>query len=507
MLRLFGHKVADHPFADLKKAREFLSGLIAAEPLTSLEDLTHWLQSVSGENAFKPEHRAQAYLMIDETAQPHLRRALRDYLAATRLPKQQELRIWNVVDAYLQEAAGALVEVAEWFATRNRLSDAQRAVLALLTVRALRTLAARLKWMHLRYGPVERELWPLVTRVYAASERARVSQQLVTVYSNVPGDSSMQHELLRLLMFSACSPGALLPVEMELADRLISHFAPMFAAAGAPSDETPYWVNLGAASPPRRGPVPAGMTGPLGFFGAGPAYEALRTLAAEIRNSGAIPSALNLGNVYETDVVLAVIDHLEAHWAPRLRERRFARQAAKLRLTVAHGFDGVLDVLQLPPGVAPVDEAAESWIVENISAGGCGALVPSLRQDWLHVGCLLGMHYEGGSHWSVGIVRRLSRPDAQRMNVGIQVLSRAAQPVELRIETAYGLSLDTEVGVLLPPTHHGDELRLLLRPGVYVPGQRFKVEVPVGGQMLEPVDVVERGEDYELLRCREPEIF
>lgn len=503
MLKFFSRNTSDHPFADLKVARELLAAIASGDSLASLEDLIHWLQSVRGEAAFKANHRAQALLLIDETAQMHVRRLARDYLGSTRLLKQQEMRIWNAVDTYLKEASISFTVALEQLAADSRATDATKSTLALLAVRDLRMLATQLKWMHLRYGPVDTSLWSMVSRVYAVAEQTRISQLPVVAYPSLPGETTMQRELLRLFMFAACSPDTLVPVEMELAERLIAHFAPRFAAAGEPSAATPYWVDLGAAAAPRRGAVPAEAVGPIGYFGAASAYSGLLTLAAEIRAAGAVPSQLSLGGTYETEHVLPVLDHLEQHWSPKLPERKYIRQSAKLRLTVTRGFDGVLDVLQLPAGQVPEGEEIESWIMEDISAGGFGALVPAIKQDWLHIGCLLGLHYEGGSHWSVGIVRRLVRSGGQQANVGLEVLSRAAVPVELRIKTDYGLSLDSEVGVLLPALRIDEELRLLLRPGVYDAGQTFKIERAGGDRLLVPARTVERGNDYELLAVRE----
>ena len=231
MLKIFSRNTSEHPFADLKAARELLSGIATGEPVASLEDLIHWFHSVRAEASFKPEHRAQALLAIDEAAQGHVRKLTRDYLGSTRLLKQQEIRVWKTVDAYLQEAARSFAASLEELGGTVKVGDAQKSPVPLLAVRALRTLAMQLKWNSLRYGPVETSLWSLVSRVYAVAERARVSQVSVTVYPGVPGDSSMQQELLRLFMFAACSPGTLVPVEMEIAERFIAHFAEHFAAA------------------------------------------------------------------------------------------------------------------------------------------------------------------------------------------------------------------------------------------------------------------------------------
>lgn len=503
MLKLFNRRTSDHPFADLREAREFVAALSTSDALQSLEDLTHWLDSVADESTFKPEHQAQAFFLIDEAAQQHVRRLVRDYLGA-RQAKAREVRVWNGLYAYWQHAAGAFVRLVGSSGAGGRDAESLKTHLPLLCVRALRTCAALLKWMHLRYGPVDNAIWTEIARVYAVAERMHVSQTPVQVYPGVAEQSSMQAELLRLFMFAACSPDSLAPVEMEIAERLIAHFSPRFATAAASRADTPYWVDLGAATAPRRGPVPPDASQTVGFFGAGAAYEALLELGEDIRASGVVPSQINLGGTHETEHVLAAVDHLAQHWAPRLPERRHARQPAKSRLTVAHGFDDVIDAL-LEHGGAMRDEI-ESWIMEDVSVGGFGARVPSVKGDWLHIGGLLGLQHEGSQQWAVGIVRRLAHEGESQATVGIQVLSRTAVPVELRIRTEYGLSLDSEIGILLPALRADDELRLLLRPGVYVSGQVFRVETANAERLLMPVRLIERDGDYELLACHETNV-
>lgn len=504
MLNLFSRTASDHPFADLRAARLFLRNVGGTEASRAIEDCVHWLRSVSAEDAFKPAHRAQALLMIDEAAQPHVRRVTQDYLASNRQQKKQEARIWLLLYDYLQTAAEALMNAMPALA-RGRVNEATQTLLARLAVCTMRTLAVQLKWMHLRYGPVEPQLWAGVARVYALAESARVSQTMVVVHPGLPGQSSMQCELLRLLMFAACSPGNLVPSEMELYERLIAHFASAFEAAPEWSPTTPYWVDLGAPASPRRGPVPSDAVGPVGFFGAGAAYEGLLSFAEQLRASAKVPSAFDLDESWDIERVLAITEHLEQHWSPALPERRFARRPSTQRLTVTRGFDGVLDALQLlrDHTFTFVSPEIESWVTEDVSASGFGALVPALTQEWLHIGCLLGLQSEGESQWSVGVVRRLTRLAGQHANVGIQVLSRTAVPVEVQIQSEFNTGPTSERAVLLPPLRADEELRLLLPAGVYTSGQLFRIEGAKGERLLVPLHVAERGEDYELLVCCE----
>ena len=112
--------------------------------------------------------------------------------------------------------------------------------------------------------------------------------------------------------------------------------------------------------------------------------------------------------------MLGVLRHLAAYWAPAAPERKHKRHSVQSRLTIAHGFDGVLEAL----GGNPDDSlnfnpraavAGETWTVDNVSAGGFGALALQAKSDWLKVGALVAAQPDGAANWLVGTVRRVSR--------------------------------------------------------------------------------------------------
>jgi hypothetical protein len=75
-------------------------------------------------------------------------------------------------------------------------------------------------------------------------------------------------------------------------------------------------------------------------------------------------------------------------------------------------------------------QAAESWIVEDMSDGGYGAVIPSVAGDWVEVGSLIGVEGESFRDWRIGIIRRVTR-HAQQQRVGVQTLGNAAQVLGL----------------------------------------------------------------------------
>jgi hypothetical protein len=380
-------------------------------------------------------------------------------------------------------------------------ADALKRSLSLLGVRALRSLAAQLKWLQLRYGPVDERLWNILCRTYGLLASRKLSKTSVAVYPGIAAESTPELEFLRAAMFGACSPDSLLPVEIEIAERVIALWSSHFLLVPVHQPETPYWIDLAEGKPPVRMARPPQAGPGVRFIGPGRAFAELEAMLQQVRKHREVPPAISLGGACTPDTVLGVLEHLEQCWSPKLAERRHARHRVKSRLTIAWGFDGILEVLR-PCSTSSLDGTRfESWIVENVSVGGFGALVPQVRGDWLRIGCLLAMQPEGGDNWLIGVVRRLSRPSLQQAAVGIQTLARSAAPIELQVQVGTTTTLDTETAILLDPNQLGGEVQILLPAGVHAPGESFMFDYKGLRTMLLPSGVAERRNDYELLRC------
>src|SRR5258708_9126792 len=163
-MRLFGGGKPDHPMADAKEARRLLDELPAQDPLKALEELAHWHESVSTAESFRPDARIQALFAIDEAAQPRLRKITRDYLAVARPSRFQENRMWTHVYEYCKQCGHAYALCVD---AVLKGAEAAKPLLPLLAVRALRALSQQIKWLHLRYGPIDPALWRMLSGVYA----------------------------------------------------------------------------------------------------------------------------------------------------------------------------------------------------------------------------------------------------------------------------------------------------------------------------------------------------
>ena len=499
-MKLFGGGKPDHPLADPKEARRLLEALPANDAVKSLDEIMHWVESVAAAEGFKPEARLQLLLMLDDTAQAHVRKLQKDYFATARPSRFLENRLWTALHGYWKQAGYAYARMVDQFVQGAKGVDAAKAQLPLLVARTLRSFAQQIKWMHMRYGPIDLASWGVFNSVYAFAEVRQITQAKVTVYPGAgAAQSSPQEEFLKGAMFSASGPDALLPLEVELAERLIGELAPRFVIGTAPAAGLLYWTDLAQAMTPARASRAPQASPGLRCFGAGDALGVVHDLAEKVMVSGQVPPEAKLGAGADAHAALEVLRHLHAVWSPQAPERKTQRHPVKSRLSVTYGYTAVIGVLGGGDSLDFDNQASESWIVENVSAGGFGAVVPQLKGDWLRVGALLALQPEGGSNWVLGVIRRVNKISGQQARVGIETLCKTP---ELSRFAVAGVKTVQEQGVLLK---NGDasEARIVLKPGAFAPGQNLELDRGARQHVFLPQAIAERGEDYEIARFRE----
>ncbi len=495
MLKLFGAGQPAHPLADPKETRRLLDELPADDPLKALEELAHWHESVSAAAEFKPEARILALFALDEAAQPRLRKASRDYLAAARPSRFQENRVWMHVHEYWRQAGIAYAKAVDAVHQGAKGADAAKPLLPLLVVRDLRAFAQQVKWLHFRYGPVEPSLWRVMNGVYAFAESRGIADAATPVYPGVAGGSTPRQEFLRALALHISSPDGLLPAEIEAAERLAVEFASGFEIGPEAAAACSHWTDLSQGMAPQRLAKAPPQAPGVRYISAAGALRAVEGLLQRIESTQHLPQGLlELGDAESGTELLR---HLAMYWSPVPPERKHARHAVKSRLSIVHGLEAVIAVLGGEASPGSPQDAAESWIVENVSAGGFGAVVPPAKADWLQIGALLAMQPDGGNNWVVGMVRRVSKT-GQAARVGIQTLSRSPELARFSLR---GIE---QPGVLLPAAGLGlGETSIALRAGVFEPGRNLESSRAGRSYVYLPQSVSERGDDYDIVRFRE----
>ena len=492
MLGLFTAK-GEHPLADAREAKRVLGELPAKDPVAALDSAGAWLESLPATTDFRPERRLELILQIDETVLPQTRRLCREYLTAKRLGRTQEFRHWQINRRYWGHLVVAYEDVMVRYLGGEKGADAIKSHLPLLCARLLHAYSGRLKWDLFRYGPIDPQVWAASGGAYLAALQARAHRKSIRLYG-ADSETTVEAEYLRLLIFQASSMDNLLPVEIEIAERIIAHVLTTFTLIDHAHPDNVYWVDIQKPLRPTRLAKLPEITPGLRFFNTRSALDALAKLRAAVDMTGNLPAEINFGGQYSAQLALPVMNHLATCWAPVPPMRDHPRHRIKSRMTVTSGMANVYQrVAGLP--ISP-DELGESWVVEDVSQGGIGAHVALIGQDWLRVGCLLGMQPEGGNNWLIGVVRRFSRESDAIGVVGVQTLSRTPQSF-----VADSGGLRTEI-IVLDALVPGAEVGAVLPDMAWEDKTPMRVLVESSGYRLLPMALEETASGYMIGRYR-----
>lgn len=499
---LTGGKV-DHPMADSKQAREIVAEL-PSDPMKALGEITNWLDSLRETKAYKPDRLFENIDLLDGAAKNYQRKLAQDYFSTSRQQKFQESRLWTGSYAFWKALSDAYLECVSRFESAQTGGTAFRKNLPVIVARTLRALTLQLKWILVRYGPVDPRVWSDIGRLYQFAEAAGFASNAIAIYPGSHGGGSVKQEFLKAVMLSISSTDGLSPIRQEIAERAVAHFSSGFRIAQQPGPGCGYCFDIAGGKPPFRVVGEKTLPATARYFGAGDALAELRKVEATIRETGAIPSSVHLGGTYENDTVLPVLRHLISYWSDDAPARGTQRRHIATRMTVLHGMAEILRTLD--PAHSDeldfsTDSSAESWIVENVSDGGCGAIIPAAKSDWVRVGALIGVKTEIAQHWGIGIIRRVTRDEHQQRRVGVQVLSKLAIPVRVGKSGgafASGPVAPTDSALLLSATPDSKgEVGVVLRDGIFSTRDSIDMVVNNKAYLLMPSRLAEGGEDFD----------
>ena len=493
----------DHPLADPKAAREVINELRGGDSVARLDEATAYLESLLRVEGFRLVYLYEVIDLLDQAAKPHQRRVNADYVGASRLTRHQDSRLWKSAADFWRALAQAYLRCLDLYQSDPKEARTFGTTMPVCCARVMRALGAELKWMSLRYGPVQKYLWANAASAYALAETAGVALQPLRAYEISHGDTSVQQEYLRVLVLGAASTDAMHPAQVELAERAIAWFSRSFTLQLERSDETTHFVDLATQRPPARLNRSVAASPNRRYFGITGARSEIVSLLRVVKERELIPESVRLGELHSVPLVVATLEHLLRHLGVRPPARGHERRSSVVRLMVAHGYRAVRDTVQRherSEPLRPVD--IESWVATDESPSGYGATIHYMRGDWVKLGALVGVKPEEGRYWGIGVVRRIHREDETDYHVGVQLLARAALPVELTpVEQGRAVSEQVRQALLLSarPDDNG-EIEVALEVGAFSSNGRFMVQINGKPYLLVPSQLAEAGDDFDLAR-------
>ena len=501
MLRIA--KRSDHRPADPREARKLVSTLTLNDHVGSLEQIVEWIESLTALPEVRLDKRLEAIGVFEEAATPLERRLARDYGRSGRLPSMRERLIWSAAHGLWHHLAVAYqLCLMEYEAGATGGASVQLRA-PVMSCHAIRGLRKEMNWVLMRYGVVDRRLWQESARIYQMAQARGFARKEVTVHPGQAGRSTVERELGKMLMLAVSSPGSLMPLQLDIATHLVSRCAEFVPIEALRSPEATHSFDLAGDEPPRRVRATDGG-GSVRFLSSSAALAHVERISKGLAQQGSSESAPFAG--YDPRMVREVAQHLSLYWSANSPLRGSERHAAVARINVVPGYQGLLDALQGYVGGPFVDDLSESWIAENVSKGGYGAVIPHVTGDWARVGRLIAIKPEAAPLWGVGIIRRMNRDDERRCHVGIESFAKAAIPVHL---VAAGAPISTNpadnfpnAAVLGLTLKSSGDVELVMEAGAFSPRLGMKMVARDAVYSLAPVGLVEGGDDFDIGRFR-----
>lgn len=485
--------------ADIKSAQKLLLDLPKNDPIKSLEELTAWIESVNDQTEFRPDHQFAILRLLDETARPFERKLTRDYFTINAQSTFQENRLWMILNAFFEQVLRAYFNLLERYRSGEKGGAALKDMLPLIAVRGINAAAGRLKSAAAHYALVDPAIWVSLAEFYAHAETQQYLDEQVAVYPGSGGKTSVRSEFATVLMWYASSSGALSRLHMHLSERLAAHLSGTFSVSPQREPGSRFVFDLQHPAPAARiGTETAAQPG-LRFLGADNLQHRVDALV-KLLEKNIVPDEINLGGIYDAEPLLAAALHLTECLVSPPPARRNTRHNIQASLSIANGFSGLIEKTSLGLNFSADDSLV--WQVEDISTSGLRCVLPSSDTNGVAIGSLVGIKPEKQDRWGVGIVRRIIRDQQNNRHIGIEMLANQVIKVGLRERNA-----DEHQHALCLSGPGGDarEIDLLMSPDTFTGSRSLHAQIDGNNYLLIPLELVEKGEDYDRARYRKIE--
>jgi hypothetical protein len=497
-----GDDAAD-PGSDPKPAGASLAGLADAEPSTALGELGARLEAFSGGGDAKARNEALA--LIQDSGAAHVAALLGRCFAGTAGTHAAHEATWKSLAGYQSRLARALCSSA------GALLTAQSAARALSACRAL----AKIHLVH--YEGVPGRLWHVAYAIHAAAESAGCSTHPVHAQSGQRTTSTVEQELLRLLMLRVSAPEMMAPEQIEVADRIVEQLGAEFTLRQPGVADNPFFFEPGGEFPPRRtlGRQP---TASARYFGPGMGYDSLERIARRLA-TGKFEEFRPFGKDIAPAVQSSAVQHLLTFWRFDCPYSPPAHSPASGTLRAVHGYRQLWQYLadarqgagelSLADSSAGAPQPPETWQLRGTGGSELGAVVPQASRAWVKCGELVGVSQgDGGERWA-GMIRRMHAEPDGGLHADIAILSRNPEAVSLReVLEQYEDSAFTDASsrqfaqnyvhavILSGGAEPSQPPNLLLPPETWKEGRIYEAQEGEAVRYLRGLQAVRRGGDF-----------
>lgn len=486
---------------DIKAAQVLLDNLPKNDVYKLLTELTELIETTSGHADFKIDHQFALMRLFDETAQPHIKKLMREYFTPNELGKFQENRLWMVLGNLSTYTAEGYYKIFNRYCTIDKGNSAIKAQLPLLMARSVYAMIAQLKFICARYGHVDKAIWANLAQIITHAEQQKCMDTPVSLYPGVPGNTSVKWEVGHLLGWYGCGVNSLQPLQMHLTERLVTQYCTTIEVHAKQGEQNLFSFDLGNPTAPRRVKVDATASPTTRYVSLVAMQQKLEPLIKTLTKK-VVPGDLTIGSAYDPDLVREAAQHL-LDYMIATPIRRGVRRDVKIEMSVVQGFDKTVEHTNVALDFNK--EKLAKWRMEDISANGFLTVLPAQGSDDMRIGSLLGVQPDGVKNWGVAVVRRMMRDDQSQLHVGAEMLTNQVTPVAL-IQSGDGSGAfedgQTALWLSEKPGELPGQVRLLMRADTYSDHRSLLSEFNGDDYLLIPNGLLEKCFDCDLVRFR-----
>jgi len=499
MLGFFSNK-SDHPLANLKSAQQLMDGLPTTDPVQVLQEIGHWIEALFDEdNSFRLDHQFAVMRMLDEAAQPYLRKVINAYFAVVPPLPFQENRLWGAMNGYHAFAESGYLHLVRGLENGEKGSSSVKPHLALISARGILASFGKLECAAVRYAQIDPLLWQHMTAFYGLAEVEQCQDESLVLYPGWKAQASAQHLLASVLMWYSVGVGAFKPLDLHISKCLMIHVCQSFAMSEHPEAGSLFVFDLeNSAAPVRVTDDGAMYPDSSRFMSIGNVPVNLDSLLKTL-SKNIVPEELNFGVAYSVEAVTEIVLRLASLCKSSLPTRKHPRRKIKMGVNVLNGFFKVIE--QTHTGLNLTGAASENWDVEDMSATGIRCVLPAARANIVKIGSLIGLQPEKAGHWGAGIVRRLRRDEQDNLHIGVRILANKVQNV-LVTDPDRGAEAAHSALLLDRTDEQGRESWMLVKPDTFSVNRSPTMMLGEKSYLLMPLALVEKGDDFDLVRYR-----
>lgn len=464
----------DDPISSLKAVTRWVDSLTIGDPLKAQAEIMAELKRFNDSNESPSKERLLILMTLDDKSQGLQAIFSHQYLRNPRMSRVAESELWHAIYQLNWEILrGYHTHVFGYF--RDQGKGDFKAMIPIVTLRALRGFRHVIKWRSIRYMHPGEKSWARLHQLYQIAENQGFHQTRLLTYPDEERESSCEAEYLHTLMLNQADTGSFYPRQIDLIDRWLGNWCESLHLEQTMDVERHTLAVDMTRDRGARRVRNMGLEPSTRYWSTLELLNRIKGIQSEI-HAGVTPARLGLTEHVRVAESLELLSHLVRQWGALTsrEQRRKPRMAVKKVVEIVHGFPTImthmlessLDEEQprvdehwlreeavdvhvygfitdrthdriTASGIKPVSRYLrdiERWVMEDESECGYGTTTQTRDKDWLRVGALVGLRTDKEGDWSLGVVRRLSRLSETESSVGFETLRGKPLVVILRGE-------------------------------------------------------------------------